>query len=101
MNADKHLVFISVHRRSSAAICFLLTLEKLWVISSNGLLRPPYMIREECNLSHFKSKLGCIAALGAGLAVSAMAQPAGRSGYHKRAAGAGSFRRCAEPIPRP
>jgi predicted Zn-dependent peptidase len=34
------------------------------------------MIREECNLSHFKRKLGCIAALGAGLAVSAMAQPA-------------------------
>jgi len=25
MNADKHLVFIGVHRRSSAAILFLLT----------------------------------------------------------------------------
>jgi zinc protease len=34
------------------------------------------MIREECNLSNLTRRLGCIAALGAGLAVSAMAQPA-------------------------
>src|ERR1035437_3070198 len=41
MNADKHLVFISVDRRSSAAICFFLAFSRSWPGGQCSLFQIP------------------------------------------------------------